>query len=416
MTNSIFWLAFGIVILVAGSRWTEQLRRRFPIFNVLGGGWALLALGIAVGPRGAGVLDGERLAQVQPILLVLLTWSGVIVGLQCQSALVRAIPAALWRWITFDLILSLLLSVAAAGLIVRIWQPDSPAAAQILLTGILSAIAIGWNPETRSLGIRTDTPALRLAVLVQSGAGALAVCSIAIATLALQCAHQDFSGAVIFAPYGGMVALAMEIGAVIVVSLGAYGILRDSREDDARTTLIVIGALCLLSGIAVTFGGSGLLTGMLFGAMIGLGRRRLRGLEHLISYSEPIVASGCFFFAGITLALPGGTASMNSVLIVGAIALSLAIARRVLKPLIMNVALSTVRESVALDSPVARAPIRQAPLTIVVLLAFAIQDSSGLADQLLGLAVLISLLSTLSTFWPRPARIQPAQPARSATL
>ena len=64
MTNSIFWLALGVVILVAGSRWTERIRRRFPITNVLGGGWALLVLGIAVGPRGAGVLDGERLSQV----------------------------------------------------------------------------------------------------------------------------------------------------------------------------------------------------------------------------------------------------------------------------------------------------------------------------------------------------------------
>lgn len=404
MTNSIFWLALGVVILVAGSRWTERIRRRFPISNVLGGGWALLVLGIAVGPRGAGVLDGERLSQVQPILLVLLTWSGVVVGLQCQAALVRAIPAALWRWITFDLTFSLLLSVAAAGLLARIWQPDSPAAAQILLTGIIAAIAIGWNPETRSLGIRADAPAMRMAVMVQSGAGALAICSIAIATLALQCVHQDFTGAVIFAPYGGMVALAMECGAVIVVSLGAYGILRDSREDDARTTLIMIGALCLLSGIAVAFGGSGLLTGLLFGAMIGLGRRRLRGLEHLISYSEPIVASGCFFFAGITLAFPGGTTKISSVVIVCAIALSLSIARRVLKPLIMNIALASVRDSVALDSPAARGPVRQAPLTIVVLLAFAIQDSSGLADQLLGLAVLISLMSTLSTFWPRHGR------------
>lgn len=404
MTNSIFGLAIGIVILVAGSRWTERIRRRFPISNVLGGGWALLALGIAIGPHGAGVLDGERLSQVQPILLVLLTWSGVIVGLQCQATLVRAIPNVLWRWITFDLTISLLMSVAVAGLLARIWQPESPAAAQILLTGVTAAIAIGWNPETRSLGIRSDAPAMRLAVLVQSGAGVLAICSLAIATLALQCAHQDFSGAVIFAPYGGMLALAMECGAVIVVSLGAYGILRDSREDDARTTLIVIGSLCLLSGIAVTFGGSGLLTGLLFGAMIGLGRRRLRGLEHLLSYSEPIVASACFFFAGITLAFPGGATSLNSILTVIAIALSLAIARRVLKPLIMNVALASVRDSVALDSPVARAPIRQAPLTIVVLLAFAIQDSSGLADQLIGLAVLISLMSTLSTFWPRPAR------------
>ncbi len=392
------------MLLVAGSRWTERIRRRFPISNVLGGGWALLALGVVIGPQGARVLDEDRLTQVQPILLVLLTWTGVVVGLQCQAALIRAIPAALWRWITLDLAVSLLLSVAAAGLLARIWQPESPAAAQFLLTGTLAAIALGWNPETRSLGIRTDAPAMRLAVLVQGGAGALAICSIAISTLALQCAHQDSSGAVVFAPYGGMLALAMECGAVLVVSLGAYGILRDSREDDSRTTLIVIGALCLLSGIAVTFGGSGLLTGMLFGAMIGFGRRRLRGLEHLLTHSEPIVASGCFFFAGITLALPGNTTSINSVMTVGAIALSLAIARRVMKPLIMTIALSSLRENIALDSPAARAPIRQAPLTIVVLLAFAIQDSSGLADQLLGLAVLISLMSTLSTFFPRRVR------------
>ena len=123
-----------------------------------------------------------------------------------------------------------------------------------------------------------------------------------------------------------------------------------------------------------------------------------------MSSAEPIVASGCFFFAGITLALPMGATSLAGVVTIVAIALMLAIARRVLKPLIMIIALSPERESVALDSPVARAPIRQAPLTIVVLLAFAVEDSSGLADQLLTIAVLISLLSTLSTFVVMPSR------------
>lgn len=404
MTNSFLALALGAVILVAGNRWTERMRRRFPIVTVLGRGWTLLALGFAIGPHGAGMLEGDRMQQLQPILLVLLTWSGVVVGLQCQPALIRAIPRVLWRWITFDLAFSFLLSVVAAGLIARIWQPDTPAAAHILLSGTIAAMAIGWNPETRSLGICTDAAAMRLTVLVQAGAGALAICTIAIATIALQCAFQDEQGTVVFAPYGGALVLAVEIASVLVVSFAAYGILRDFHEDDARTTLIAIGALCLLSGIAVSFGGSGLLSGMLLGIMIGLAGKRLRGLGQLLSHAEPLVASGCFFFAGVTLALPSAAGSITGALTIGAIAALLAIARRVLKPLIMHIALADESASIALDSPAARAPVRQAPLAIVVLLAFAIQDSSGLADQLLGLAVLISLLSTIATTLPWRAR------------
>jgi len=71
-------LALGAVILVAGSRWTERMRRRFPIVTVLGGGWTLLALGFAIGPHGAGMLEGDRMPQPQPILLILLAWSGVL--------------------------------------------------------------------------------------------------------------------------------------------------------------------------------------------------------------------------------------------------------------------------------------------------------------------------------------------------
>ncbi|MSQ90817.1 MAG: hypothetical protein EXS01_05415 [Phycisphaerales bacterium] len=396
MIDPLVWLALGAVTLVAGSRSMERVSRRFPITRLLGGGWMLLALGVIVGPHALGVLSGERLHQVQPILVILLTWTGVIVGLQCRRALVRAIPSALWRWMGMDFAVCLLLSVVAAGIVARIWRPESDAA-QVLLTGTIAAMAIGWNPETRGLGIRSDAPAKRLAILVQGGAGGLAIVAVMIASLALQCAYETPQGGVVFAPLGGLLTLAMEIGAVAVVSLGAHEILRDTREDDARTSLIVIGALCLLSGIAVTFGGSGLLAGMIFGATLGMSSRRMRGLEGIISSAEPVVASGCFFFAGMTLELPLALDSATTALTIGAIALMLATTRRVLKPLIMKIALAPVAASIALDSPIARAPIRQAPLTIVILLAFAIQDSSGIADQLLAVAVLISLFSIALT-------------------
>ncbi len=411
MTNALIWLAIGSIILVAGSRWVQRARRTFPAMRVLGGGWALLAFGVLVGPHALGVFDGERMLQVQPILLILLTWAGIVVGLQCRLRLFRAVPPALWRWVSLDLFVGLLLSVVAGGLVARIWQPESPAAAHILLTGTFAAVAIGWNPESRSLGSRTDAPAVRMAALVQAGAGLLAICTIAISSLALQCAFQDSNGNVIFSPAGGLLALAMEVGAVCVVALGAREILRDTREDDARTTLIVVGALCILSGIAVSFGGSGLLAGLIFGAAIGFSRRRLRALEHFISSAEPIVASGCFFFAGLTLALPAASFTLIGALAVAAIVVMLALARRVLKPLLMTIALAPERDAVALDSPAARAPVRQAPLTIIVLLAFAIQDTSELADQLLALAVLIALLSVVFTLFPRTARTNSHAPA-----
>ncbi len=414
MTNSLIWFALGSIILVAGSRWVQRARRTFPAMRVLGGGWALLAFGVLIGPGVLGVFDGELMLRAQPILMILLTWAGIVVGLQCRLRLIRAIPPLLWRWICLDLVVGLLLSVVAGGLVARIWQPDAPAAAHILLTGTFAAFAIGWNPESRSLGARADAAAKRMAVLVQAGAGVLAICTVVIASLALQCAYQDSSGSVIFSPAGGLLALAMEVGAVCVVALGAREILRDTREDDARTTLIVIGALCILSGIAVSFGGSGLLTGLIFGAAIGFSRRRLRALEHFISSAEPIVASGCFFFAGITLALPAASFTIVGSLAVGAIVIMLALSRRVLKPLLMTIALAPERGSVALDSPAARAPVRQPPLTIIVLLAFAIQDTSGLADQLLALAVLISLLSVVFTLLPRPARTDELAPARES--
>ena len=372
--------------------------------RVLGGGWALLGFGVLVGPHAIGVFDDERLMQVQPIVLILLTWAGIVIGVQCRARFIIAIPRALWKWIGLDLFIGLLLSVVAAGLIARIWQPDSPAAAHILLSGTFAAFALGWNPESRSLGSRTDAPAVRMAVLVQAGAGMLAICTVVVSSLALQSGYEDAQGSVVFAPAGGMLALAMELCAVCVVALGAREILRDSREDDARTTLITIGALCILSGVAVSFGGSPLLTGLLFGAAIGLSRRRLRTLEHLISSAEPAVASGCFFFAGMTLALPQQSTTLIGGLAVGAIVLLLALARRVLKPLMMNLALSRERESVAIDSCAARAPVRQAPLTIIVLLAFAIHDSSGIADELLGVATLIALASIALTFFPRMPR------------
>lgn len=390
MTNALIWLGLGVLLLVSESRAIERAQRRLGFMRLLGGGWTILVLGVAIGPEALGIVDSARLANAQPALLVLLTWCGAIIGLQCRPALIKAIPHALWRWIAYDYVISLICAVAAAALLSRIWQPENELAAQVMLIGVVTTIGIGWNPETRSLGIRTDAGSNRLAMLVQAGAGMLAILSVITATVSLQAVEQVSGGDVHFARWGGALAMLMEIAAVFVVSLGSIAILRDSREDDARTTLVVIGALALLSGIAVSFGGSGLFGGLLFGMAVACSRRRLKRLESFIGSSEPIIASGCFLFAGLMLELPSNFQQCAGIV---AIAVLIAVSRRILKPLVMDIALRKESASLAPDAPAMRAPIRQAPLTIVILMAFVAREPSGLVAQLLCLAVLIALFA-----------------------
>ncbi|MSR28660.1 MAG: hypothetical protein EXS03_03680 [Phycisphaerales bacterium] len=394
MIDLFVWLALGLIVLLAGGRWMDRGARQQRFLRILGGGWGFLFLGVVLGPMASGIVSEDRLATAQPILLLLLAWCGAVVGLQCQWALIRAIPRPLWRWIAADFFLCLLGGAVAATALSGAWQQEPSAAGQLVLAGTAASIAIGWNPESRSLGIRSNQASLKLARFVQVGAGALAIGSVLVSSLSLQIAHLDSSGVAVMAPSAGLWALALEAAAVAAVALVAVAIVRDSREDDARTTLVVVGALALLAGVAVSCGGSGLFSGLLIGATIAASRTRASTLAAFISRGEPVVAAGLFLFAGLLLRVPAEPVVCLWLVIAAVV---IALARDILKPLVMALALGADAPAQLHSLPASRAVVRQAPLVIVVLLAFSVQDRSGLASELLTLGTLVALGSIALT-------------------
>lgn len=399
-------VAVAVVALLAGGARMERVAR-IPAFGALvHGGWAYCAIGICIGPLGADVIDGERLAALQPLVACLLALIGLIAGAQCTPAILRAIPPRLVAWVSLDAALSAGLACVAtavlAGTLVGPLGDDATATAQGALLLAASAITVvaatcGWAPESRTLAVSASPRSVRLSVLLQAGAGLAALVAIALSSLAIVPLHQSADGGMEPAPALGAPVLAAGAIAAAVVTAVALALLRDARRDDARLVVILFGALALVAGTATAAAASPLLAGTLLGACLAQAGARSARVLSLAHASEPVAAAALFLIAGTQLQGDHGIA-------VALAAVALAAGRRMMKPGALRMALQGEREHVAIESHVCRASVRQSPMAVAVALTAASALPASAGSPLLATIVLAGALSWMLAVLPRLAR------------
>jgi hypothetical protein len=198
---------------------------------------------------------------------------------------------------------------------------------------------------------------------------------------------------------GVPVLIAIGVAALVVTAI-AWLLLRDSARDGATSTVTLFGALALVAGVATAAAASPLLAGMLLGICIAQLRGSAARLLSIPYASEPVAAAALFLIAGAQIRLDDAAAILVA-------ALALAAARRALKPAALQLALRGERDSVALESPLARASVRQPPMAIAIALTAHAVLPAPAGPVVLSVIVLAGAASWVMAAFPRIVRSAP---------
>lgn len=348
-----------LLAFVSLSRPAARLAR-WPLASaLLGGGWIALLAGTLLGPGGFALLHRESLIELRPLTQLGLAWIGLLVGLQMKRSLLALVPPSLWRWIALDAAISFATVATWTILVLRWAAPSSTLRMAWPIASLAGAASIGWSGELRSLrGL--DARAVRVATLVQAGAGLGSVLAIVSSDL------------ISFSPEGSRSLIAtLLVAAAAGTSLRA--VLGSQVGSDGRLTLALLATLSLVAGAAAAMDATPLPGAFLLGMIVtNTQGGSMRRMERLVSESEPAVAAIFFLLAGVLLE---GVNAWWPWMVAGGVLL----VRLVAKPLIATISLGQAWKEPG-AARLRSAAVRQAPIAIALGVA-ALQAHDGSVER-----------------------------------
>lgn len=270
---------------------------------VSAGKWGAAAVGWAAGPAGFGLIgDAERVG-VRSLGGILLTWIGLIVGLQCTRALLTRVPGVLWKWAGLDLAFcGLVAAGATVGMLALRLGGDLQPVNAAMAAAIVGATALGWSAETRSLVLGTNREQQALAALVRAGAGLLSIAAVVIFGLAASSTDYDTTGYLRFDATAGLGVVATALATAAAVAIGSWLLLERIARRPGERLVVTLGSLAVLAGSAEWLHTTPIFTGFLAGAILGnLRGASVRTLSERIHEAEPVLAVALFLLAGLLL-------------------------------------------------------------------------------------------------------------------
>jgi Kef-type K+ transport system membrane component KefB len=359
-------IAFGLASLSL-TRHAVKLLRHPVAAALIGGGWVALAAGALLGPLGCNVLKDDSLLELRPLLQLGLAWIGFLVGLQLKRSVLAQVPGSLWRWIALDAAVSVVGGGAVAACILRPTAPDGALGTLWIPCALVACATVGWSGELRSLrGL--DARAPQLATLIHAGAGLGSAAAVLLYGVAALQASDAAAGASSLDAAHGALGLLITAAVSLVAAAAIHAALRLESWSDGRIIATLVGALAFVAGVATALHGSPMLGACLLGAIItNKSSGALRRLERLVAESEVAVASMFFLLAGAML-------SPSTDLRPWWIAAALLALRGAVKSPVARAC-----SGAAWPEPGARAmhvaPVRQAPIAIVLAAAALIERS-----------------------------------------
>jgi Kef-type K+ transport system membrane component KefB len=108
-------IALAILAYLGGHRSVVRLQERLGIANVIAAGLPFVALGVFAGHPAVGILSGDVLTRVRPILEFGLGWLGFIIGAQLDIRVLDKVPRGTAYLITVEALAPFLVTAAACG-------------------------------------------------------------------------------------------------------------------------------------------------------------------------------------------------------------------------------------------------------------------------------------------------------------
>lgn len=383
-------IILGILLLVAlayvaTSATFLKLRRTTVVGVLVSGGWLGVLIGLAIGPGGLSLISRTTALEAAPVLTIGLGWIGLMIGLQLRMEILRLIP----RWMIILVGADSLISMLAGGLLAWLLfsVPGASGSLAPYAAIVLVAVAfIGWPAEIRSLGA-AGAGAAQLAIKLRASSGLAAPGAVAIYAFFIGSMSANGAGPEL----SNILSSALRLVGLILVAiiLGVIARFGLRRAGDSRPDLLVIflGVVALIAGAAVELRISPLMSAMLAGIVIGnLAGRELRRFERFILEAEHVVAVLFAIVAGVLMDAAIGVIGL-------ALFVALAVARCVLKPTVVSVALHLTQPALNPDERrLARlGPIRQSPLALMLGVGLVLTDPSPLNQHTLTVLAAVGL-------------------------
>ncbi|MBC24278.1 MAG: hypothetical protein CMJ32_10235 [Phycisphaerae bacterium] len=387
------FIAVLIIVALAAISTTKRfmrLQRNRVLAALVAGGLPAFIVGVILGKNVLGVVEGETLLEVRPLVNIGLSWIGVIIGMQASRQAVRLVPKVLWKWVCLDTCTSLLISASLVIIVGYWWFPASGFSAAWLLLPILvvSTSTIGWSPETRSLSRNMTPGTSTLASLIQGGSGLSSLIAILFFGILSHLHVRTATEEVNVMPLAAIGDVALVIVIAVLLGLGCRWLLDRTSGRHGERVLVLLGILALLGGFSADLGLSPLLTSMIFGIIIGNMARGTKSLELLLTGGEH--ATAVFFYV-----LAGALLETNLPVQAWVVILVLVLFRWIVKPLVGKWMLAGVIEDQERGHRLWSAVTRQAPLAIVIGCSLVLMESSHLNRSLLSIIVIVSIISTV---------------------
>jgi len=398
-------LTVTAVALITSGKFTYRLRRNRFLVVLLSGGWFSLLTGMVIGPnlipvlglteRETFLVSPTALLESTPLLLIGLGWIGVMVGLQLRWDTIRTLSSEVWKVIGIDAVLSMLLFGTVAFVGLYLWT-SAGSVAEIWRAGLLlTAGAIGWSMETRSLRMASTRDSDdRLDALIRATGALGAVILVAIFGIGFKLASRDQDGVFTFDMVGAVGRASITfLLALLVGVLGRYAIGLAGR-DRGHQLVAFLGIVVFVAGVATQLDLPPVFAAMLTGiVLVNLRGPKFDHFEKFIFKAEFTVANMFALLAGILLDPRIGLIGLG-------IAATIATLRIVAKPFYARRIIRLVHNDanggqLPFRSALYLGTARQSPILIALAVGMVLLEPSDFNQRLLAIVVLAGLLSEL---------------------
>lgn len=264
------------------------------------GGWLFVLFGVLLGEHGAGLASPDQLLAVQPLIHFCLGWVGLMIGLQADRRLPKALPAPV-RWVTIvDWLVSIVVFTAvAAGVLFAMggggWGTGAVA-------GLMGMVAIGWPADARSVRHEGGSGE-QLTRMIRAVSGLGAILAVIAYGLMIKSFEIDAAGTITGwsannALFGSGVSLGIGLG---MGMMGSW-LMRVAGTGRSEFLVVLLGLTAMLSGAAATMGYSPIFVALWAGALIcNIPGKALDPLKRVLIEAEQPIAMALMLVAGVLL-------------------------------------------------------------------------------------------------------------------
>ncbi len=292
MGTLLVFIAVATLSVLASNQRLLQAGRFFNLAQLAASGLIFLVLGAVLGPGAAGLLGAEELQGARPILALGLGLAGLLVGLNLEPQLLRALSGRIW-----------LASAAQSG---AAFLAVALPMAVVLLAGTTVSLPVALGAAA-VLGGAASVSSSHFAVLWFRSGRLDRTRGLGISLVATL---DDLTGVAVLAValvLGAGPALSMAVSLVLLaVLIGIFcGALTAFLIHDARgaeLTAILLGAVGLVSGAAAFLKVSALIAGFACGVTLAfIGGRAVAQASRALARTERPVYLALLFLVGAHL-------------------------------------------------------------------------------------------------------------------